>query len=180
MFFRRSKIILIVLTISLSNYVSAQENRRTYSRKDLNRLIRSCPDYEFVTDDCDDAISQAIELFKRGDRQFLGPLLDMGIKRDTMGVFAESLGCFYGEILLGKNTRLFLAELLKRPQKEQRQLTEMAALMDGGGMSPKMLNEVRKELREISKQTDDPLAEAAKLCLQRVEAANKRIRQYEK
>jgi hypothetical protein len=116
----------------------------------------------------EDTAAHAIRLYKKGDRGFLKPLLDLGLKSD--GALAEILGDFYSEILW-KRPALFLNSLRFRVRKEQKELAWMAGAADGSGMSDKMLHDVRGSLNKISTSRSN-LSLLARFCLSQVNKAN--------
>lgn len=69
--------------------------------------------------DCEAAANYGMDLFDRGDKAFLNPLLDVGLKSD--GALSEGLGVFFAAVLQ-KEPERFLQTLLKRPVREQREL----------------------------------------------------------
>ena len=158
--------------LSFAGSANAQNNaaeKMTRSRA-LSRL-KGCsrPRHADLCDE-DDA-DFLIRLFWRGDTSLLKPLLDAGPYSDA--ALAEILGTFY-EKVLEQHTRLFLRGLAPRPKQEQYELALAAGFTDGGGMSPKMLHEVRRNLRRVAAKRHDRLAPVARRCLAAIEEAARR------
>jgi hypothetical protein len=120
--------------------------------------------------DChEDFVANVFNLYDSGDRAVLRPLLDAGLSSD--GDLSEELGGFYSRVL-SKNPRTFLAGLRTRPLKQRHHLCWMAGAVDGSGMEPAMLIDVRRSLRVISSRRNDSLAPVARTCLADVNRAN--------
>lgn len=74
---------------------------------------------------CDeDTAGFVIELYRRGDRALLAPLVEAGVHAD--GALAEGLAAFYGE-LLTQDARLMVSVLRYRPSAAQEKVCELAA-----------------------------------------------------
>lgn len=135
-----------------------------------NRMLRkyhSCKAevYPHKTD-CWDAISDLMMgLFRNGDDTMLRPVMKLGPSSD--GDFAEGLGSFYADTLW-KRPRLFLSALAGLPPKTQLTDAMLAATVDGGGMEPGMLRDVKLKLRRIARNRQDRLRPIARLCLREV------------
>ena len=115
------------------------------NRKIVLDKYKSCEHQPFPhAAECWDAVSEPmIGLFRSGDHIFLRPLLEIGLHSD--GALSESLGDFYSSTLW-KRPRLFLGVLSELPPKTQRVDAMLAGTVDGGGMEPKMLSDVRLSL----------------------------------
>ncbi|PYP83187.1 MAG: hypothetical protein DMF61_23980 [Blastocatellia bacterium AA13] len=167
------KFSVVLLILSSSICASAQVDRAKTDRKKIIAALHKCST-KASTSDCEVAAEQAIDLFHRGDKQILASLLDLGLKSD--GDLAELIGSFLGEDVLWKNPRLFLNAIVSRPRRQQEELSFSAGAMDGSGMPKEILRGVRSNLRRMSRQQNEPLAAIARLCLSRVEAANRAAR----
>jgi hypothetical protein len=144
---------------------------KTPSRKRVVDALHSCV-RKPLRIECQEVVDQAIDLYQRGDKIVLNPLLDLGLKSD--GHMSETLGIFFGEDVLWKNPRLFLLSLVSRPKQQQRTLAFLAGAMDGGGMEENVFRDVRAKLLRISRRANDPLSSIAKVCLSSVVQANRR------
>jgi len=164
-----------VLVFIVANAAGARSQgaQSTTSKGQLISALRKCA-RKAASNDCVDVADEAIEMYRRGDKTLLKPLLDLGLRSD--GFLSEILFSFFGEDVLQKSPRLFLNAIASRPKSQQRELAFLAGTMDGSGMPENVLKEVRAKLRHISTQRNDPLAQIAKLCLSRVEAANRASR----
>jgi hypothetical protein len=157
--------------VSLAYLLAILKYDYAANRKIVVDKYESCEHqpYPHAAECWDAVIEPIIGLFRRGDHTFLRPLLKIGVHSD--GALSESLGDFYSSILW-KQPRLFLGVLSGLPPKTQRVDAMLAATVDGGGMEPKMLRDVRVSLRSITANSDDPLARIARLCLTEVNKAN--------
>jgi hypothetical protein len=112
--------------------------------------------------DCDeDTVALVIALFERGDGALLAPLVELGPRSD--GTMSEILGDFYADTLV-HNTDAFLHAIQLLSSSTQQRLCGLAGSRDGGGMAPRELSTVRKQLRGIGD-------ELAFRCLRAVERA---------
>ncbi len=149
--------------------------RHNYSvnRRKLVTRLQGCT-HRPLTQGCDeDTAGYVIDLFDRGDRTLLPPLIDIG--RHSDGALAEEMGPFYGETLW-KQPRLFLLELARLAPNGQREICWLAATGDGSGMSSeKMGLDIRHKLRGFSRGRGDRLASVARECLRGFEAGVKAI-----
>jgi len=172
---RKSLISTAVLVFIATSAASAQAQGapRTKNKGRVISALRKCT-HKTPSSDCVDVADEAIEMYRRGDKTLLKPLLDLGLRSD--GFLSEILFSFFGEDVLQKSPRLFLNAIASRPKSQQRELAFLVGTMDGSGMPENVLKEVRAKLRHISRQRNDPLAQIAKLCLSRVEAANRASR----
>lgn len=146
----------------------------TANRQRLIHAMRGCRDRPVTRGCSEDTALLLINLYERGDRTLLKPLLDAA--SDSDGALSELLGTFYNEVL-EKHPRTFLRALATRPPKEQKQLGWFAGALDGPGMAPSELREVRARLRRFMRKRDR-LAPAARRCLAGVESANAGARHH--
>jgi hypothetical protein len=113
--------------------------------------------------DCDeDTAALVIELFNRGDKKLLQPLMKIGLRSDA--ALSEILGDFYADTLV-QRTSDFLDGIQALPSSTQRAVCFLAGGRDGGGMNSEELSDIRKKLRRINNET-------ALRCLSEIEAIN--------
>lgn len=165
--------LLTLVAVTDQTRLLAQSQKMNIGQS-LNReralaMLRGCTRSRSSEGCNEDTAQYLIDLYKRGDKALLSPLLDAGLVSD--GALSQSLGSFYGE-LLSKEPRELLNGLSPRPQKAQRKLAWLAATMDGSGMPKEMFVEARSRLRRIVGQRHSRLAGVARLCLLELEKAN--------
>jgi hypothetical protein len=160
--------LIVLLSIAVTISLRAQSAKH---RAELVRRFQACikPNRPDTLDCREEFVANVIELYDRGDRTVLRPLLDAGLSSD--GALSEELGWFYSNAL-SKNPRTFLAGLRARPLKQKHHLCWMAGAVDGSGMEPGMLNHVRHSLRVISSRRNESLASVARICLAELNRAN--------
>jgi hypothetical protein len=164
-------LIVFVLLLIGPTFVCAQQRSwaQPTSRNKLLSMLSRCAQQRPPIQNCnEDTAAYAISLYDRGDRDLLKPLLHLGLRGD--GALAEILGDFYAEVLW-RRPALFLNSLRFWARKEQKELAWMAGAADGGGMSDKMLRDVRRSLNKISDRRSN-LSSLARLCLSEVNKAN--------
>jgi hypothetical protein len=160
---------LVLVSAPFDRSFALTKNSPTRRAKLLATLRRCSPNSRGPV--CENATEEAIKRFNRGDEAMLQPLIGLGPNSDAF--VAEMLGDFYGKTLW-KRPRLFLRAIASHSIKEQREIARHAATMDGGGMPDKMLRDVRSRLRRLAREQDSRLADSARICLQEVEAGNKK------
>ncbi|HZS47308.1 MAG TPA: hypothetical protein VFC63_19720 [Blastocatellia bacterium] len=125
---------------------------------------------ESNSDNCEVITSYGTDLFNRGDKTLLKPLLEAGIGSD--GTLAETLGDFYSNVLW-KDPQTFLQSLSEFPKEQQAELSMLAGAADGSGMGDDMSRDVRQNLSQIAGQKNNDLALVAKTCLDGVNKGDK-------
>ena len=161
---------LILIFASLLNTSVAYGKNHSPNRKRLLTTLRTCtPNPRGAI--CENAIEEAIKRFNRGDKALLRPLIALGPNSDAF--VAEMLGDFYGNTLW-KSPRLFLRAIADYPKKEQKEIAWHAATMDGGGMSDKMVSDIKLSLGKLAGEPRRRVGESAKVCLREIETANKK------
>jgi len=135
----------------------------TQNRDYLLGLLNNCITKKAICDE--DAGLYLVDLYRRGHRELLTPLMDAG--KTGHAALAELLGSFYSGVLI-RTPAVFIAAIRARPVVEQKDLCYMAGAEDGSGMPPEDLSKVRKTLRVSA----DSLAHD---CLAQVEQANKKL-----
>lgn len=94
-------------------------------RKNRDLLVEALKGCRTRVTYCDeDTAGFVMELYRRGDRALLSPLVEAGVRAD--GALAEGLAAFYGE-LLTQDARLMVSVLRQRPSSEQDKVCELAA-----------------------------------------------------
>ena len=120
---------------------------------------------------CLDFISgYVMSLGRRGDDSLFEPLFNVSDKAD--GCFAESLGCFYSD-MLWERPEQFMKALESRNKEDQSRFCNWAESADGSGTDEGMLRDMRHSLRRISAQSNSALAPVARRCLAGLEAGYK-------
>jgi hypothetical protein len=116
--------------------------------------------------DCDeDTAAFVAALYRRGDHSLLPQLMKIGPSSD--GALSEFLGNFYADVLVGQ-PQSFVTALRPFAPLAQRSICDVAGGRDGGGMSPKELQSLHRQLNHIGGNT-------AERCLAAVEHTNDEI-----
>ena len=162
---------LSLLFLGLLNLNIGLLGQTPQARKETLRTFQACiqPTRPATLDCSEEFVANVIDLYNRGDNSVLKPLLDAGLSSD--GALSQELGGFYSNVL-SRSPRRFLAAIKPRPFKQERRLCWMAGATDGGGMETQMLSNVRRSLRVISYQREDPLSSVARTCLANINRAN--------
>lgn len=148
------------VTFLLAAYNSDYQKNRDY----LVHVLRGCATHS-VQFGCDEITGAFLEaLYQRGHKDVLKPLMLYG-KDSYNASLAELLGDFCSRVL-ANHTDEFLGAIRSMTPKDQRKVCEFAGSADGGGMNPKNLQQVRKNLKRIN---DD----LALRCLRAVELGSK-------
>lgn len=137
------------------------------NRMRLTEALRNCTR---DPESCDEHVVPYLEnLFERGDRLVLDPLLDASERAE--GDLAEALATGYGE-MIAKDPRTFVTALSKRNAKDQRRLCHMVATGDGMGLPEEASVTVQDALGQMVRETG-PVASTAMMCVNEIRAADK-------
>ncbi len=131
------------------------------------RLISSLRECRPDPDNCNDQVIEYLgSLYARGDNQVIEPLIDAAPNADS--VVAEGLGSTF-EDMIAANARPFLVALGRRTPAQQREVCQLVAAGDGGGMPEDTASEVTDALEKLAREVG-PVSAAAMSCLSQVKA----------
>ena len=161
-------ILLLTFSFHALAVCNAQQASKPKSRAAALTTLKGCTTRPITLGCSEDTAAYLIELYQRGDKSLLNPLLEAGLTSD--GALSEILGDFYSDVLW-KNPREFLQGLKSRSKKDQQSLSWLAAATDGSGMSDDMLRDIQRNLRRIASQPGQ-LTSVASICLREVDRVN--------
>jgi len=138
------------------------------NRERLFESLRTCTR---DPESCDDRLLSYLgNLFDRGDKSVLDPLLEAS--RATDSALVEALGSTYDD-LVSRDSRAVIATTSRRPLKDQRRICHMIATGDGTGLPDENVNEVISSLETMAREVG-PVASTAMMCLSEIKAFGSR------
>lgn len=130
-----------------------------------SRLIDSLRACTRDPEPCDDRlISYMSDLFQRGDKFVLDPLLDAAKVNDSL--LTETLSSSYQDMIL-QDTRTVITAISRRSLKDQRSLCKMIATGDGSGFPSDSTPKLTSSLEEMARGLG-PIASTAMVCVTEV------------
>lgn len=156
---------LIVFLVFLVSAFSVEAQQKLNRKTSLSR-IKKCA-VKLTTLNCNEGNAEfLIELYKKGDKSLLNPLLDAD--RNSDGALSEILGVFYADVLV-EQTYDFLLALSNRPKSEQAKLVESAVIADGSGNTASWKKKTTGNLKKFALNKNRKLASVAKICLRKLD-----------
>ena len=150
-------------------FANAQNEKQT-KRSALSRLNKCA--IEFSGKNCNENDAQfLIDLYFRGEKDLLKPLLNAGLKSD--GALTEILGTFYADIL-NTETKSFLFALSEKTKVEQIEISKRTVWADGSGNSIEWEARIKKKLTTIIRSNDKKLSPVAKVVAEQLEEFKKK------
>ena len=153
-------LLFLLCILVFSGLINAQ-NSKLMRRIVLSNLRACTSDPKKDSGDCEDSAAFLGNLYEKGDRSLLTPLLNAGLESD--GALSEALGTFYSDVLFSQ-TKGFLIALSRRPKKEQKTLAFLAVSADGSGNPENWNVKIKSRLREIA-DARGKVSLTARLCL---------------
>lgn len=143
------------LLVLLGHDKDANRSRMTGSIRECSRDPENCDDR---------VIAYAGNLFERGDRVIVDPLLDAA-KTPSL---AETLGGTYDD-MVARDAGAFITALSRRSEDEQRRVCRMVASGDGSGLPDESASDIESALQELAKGTG-AVSRTAMMCLNDIKA----------
>jgi hypothetical protein len=131
------------------------------------RLIDSLRACARDPENCDDRIISYLgDLFERGDKTVLDPLLDAS--KVTAPSIVEVLGLTYQD-MVSSNPHAVITAISRRSGRDQRHLCHMIATGDGSGLHEDSVPEITSALEEVARGIG-PASQTAMMCINEIRA----------